>query len=243
MACRLLSFVTSMSSNNRLLPLAAVMLALAIVPRAEATLMRAATFDQKVENAASIILGTAVKKEARWDEAHRWILTYTTFRVEEAIKGGAPAQTEMTLVTHGGTVGDDHQETVGIPDFELGSEHVLFIKQTKLGPTVLYFDQGAYDVEKNDRGDRVIKPVASDAVEIDTQRGMAVTPESPRSLDDFERGVRESERRAVMNRMELIKKQREAAQPSLWSTFARNKFLVLLALAGAAIATWQFLRR
>jgi len=146
MACRLLSFVTSMSSNNRLLPLAAVMLALAIVPRAEATLMRAATFDQKVENAASIILGTAVKKEARWDEAHRWILTYTTFRVEKAIKGGAPAQTEMTLVTPGGTVGDDHQETVGIPDFELGSEHVLFIKQTKLGPTVLYFDQGAYDV-------------------------------------------------------------------------------------------------
>ncbi len=205
--------------------------------------MKAATFDDKVENAASIILGTVVKQESRWDDAHRWILTYTTFRIDKAIKGVSPALTEMTIVTPGGTVGDDHQDTIGVPTFAAGSEHVLFIKNTKAGPTVLYFDQGAYDVETNDRGDRVIKPVSTDAVTIDTQRGMAVAPESPRTLDQFERDVRDSERRAVMNRMELVRKQQEAASPSLWSLLARNKFIVLLALAGAAIATWQYMRR
>ena len=232
-----------MAANNRWLSLAAVTLALAFLPRANATLMKAATFDDKVENAASIILGTVVKQESRWDDAHRWILTYTTFRIDKAIKGVSPALNEMTIVTPGGTVGDDHQDTIGVPTFATGSEHVLFIKNTKVGPTVLYFDLGAYDVETNDHGDRVIKPVSTDAVTIDTQRGMAVAPESPRTLDQFERDVRDSERRAVMNRMELVRKQQEAVTPSLWSLLARNKLIVLLALAGAAIATWQYMRR
>lgn len=232
-----------MTPNNRLPALGAILLALAFVPRADATLMKAATFDEKVEHATSIILGSVVKKESRWDDAHRWILTYTTFRVEKTIKGVAPAQTEVTIVTPGGTVGNDHQDTVGVPDFAEGSEHVIFIKNTNVGPTVLYFSQGAYDVAQDDHGDRVIKPAATDAVTIDTQRGVAVTPESPRTLDDFEHAVRDSQRRAVMNRMELIRKQRELAEPSFWSTLARNKFLVLLAIAGVAIATWQWMRR
>lgn len=231
-----------MTPNNRRLPLAAVILALALTPRAEATLMKAATFDEKVENAASIVLGTVVKTESRWDDEHRWILTYTTFRIEKAMKG-IVAQPEITIVTPGGEVGDVHQETVGVPTFDEGSEHVLFVKNTRLGPTVLYFDQGAYDVEKNDRGDRMIVPVASEAVTVDTQRGMAVAPESPQKLDEFEHAVRDSQRRAVMNRMELVKKLQAAAEPSIFSTVVRNKWFVLLALAGAMIATWQYVRR
>ncbi|HSP35085.1 MAG TPA: hypothetical protein VLU46_12265 [Thermoanaerobaculia bacterium] len=232
-----------MTPNNRSLALGAVLLALGFVPRADATLMKAATFDEKVENAASIVLGTAVRKESRWDADHRWILTYTTFRVEKTLKGAGPVQPEVTLVTPGGTVGDDHQETVGVPEFDEGSEHVLFIRNTRVGPTVLYFDQGAYDVGQDEHGERIVKPIASDAVTIDTQRGVAVAPESPRRLDQFERDVRDSERRAVVNRMELIKKQQAAAAPSIWQILGRNKYLVLLALAGAAIATLQWLKR
>ncbi len=241
MACRLLSFILGMSPNNRHVALAALLVSFLLIPRAEATLMKTATFDQKVENAAAIVLGKAVKKESRWDDAHRWILTYTTFRIEKTIKGFA-GQQEIMIVTPGGEVDGVHQDTAGVPDFVEGSEHVLFIRNTKLGPTVLYFDQGAYDVE-SDRGQRIIKPVASDAVTIDTQRGMAVTPEEPRSLDRFERDVRDSERRAIMNRMEMIRKQQAAQAPSLWKTLARNRYLIALALIGAAIATWQFIRR
>ena len=204
--------------------------------------MKAATFDQKVENAAAIVLGKAVKKESRWDAEHRFILTYTTFRIEKSIKG-LPAQQEITIVTPGGVVGDVHQDTVGVPEFSEGNEHVLFLRNTDEGPTVLFFDQGAYDVE-TERGQKIVKPVASDAVTIDTQRGVAVTPEEPRSLERFERDVREAENRLLVNRMEMMRKQRAAQEPpSMWTTIARNRYLILLAIIGIALATWQFIRR
>jgi hypothetical protein len=179
-----------------------------------------------------------VKQETRWDSSHRWILTYTTFHIDKSYKGLA-AQQEITVVTPGGQVGDVHQDTIGIPEFKIGSDNVLFIRNTSEGPTVLYFGQGAYDVDK----DRVVKPVATDAVTIDTQRGMAVPPEEPRTLQQFERDVRDSERRAIKNRMEIIKRQQPQEPPSLWSTIVKNKYLVALAIAGAVLATWHFLRR
>jgi hypothetical protein len=229
-----------MTTNKRLIPLAAVVLALVGIPRAEATLSKAATFDEKVANSAAIVLGHVVKRESRWDDQHRWILTYTTFEIEKSYKG-LPGERQVTVVTPGGEVDGIHQETVGVPDFNEGADHVLFIRNSSVGPTVLYFDQGAYDVAK-DGSKRVVQPVASDAVTIDTQRGMAVAPEEPRTLDQFEHAVRDSEHRATFNRMEVIK-ERATQQPSILSTLARYKFLVLVAIAGIALATWQLLRR
>ncbi len=231
-----------MTTNKRTIPLAAVLLALVAIPRAEATLTKAATFDEKVSNAAAIVLGHAVKKETKWDAQHRWILTYTTFQIEKAYKG-LPGQQEITIVTPGGEVGGVHQETSGVPDFVEGADNVLFIRNSSAGPTVLYFDQGAYAVAKSG-SQRVVQPVASDAVSIDMQRGMAVTPEEPRTLDQFEHAVRDSEHRTAFNRMEVIKRQQQAQQqPSVTSTVVRYKYLVLLALAGIAVATWHLLRR
>ncbi len=231
-----------MTTNKRVLPLAAVLLALVAAPRAGATLTKAATFDEKVSNAAAIVLGHAVKKETRWDAQHRWILTYTTFQVEKAYKG-LPGQQQITVVTPGGEVDGVHQETSGVPDFADGADNVLFIRNSSVGPTVLYFDQGAYDVAKAS-GKRIVQPVATDAVSIDTQRGMAVTPEEPRTLDQFEQAVRDSEHRIAFNRMEVIQRQQQALQqPSVGSTISRYKYLVLLALAGIAFATWHLIRR
>src|SRR5712691_3392500 len=226
-----------MTSNNRMAPLAAaVLVALAIAPCLNATLMKAATFDEKVENSAAIVVGHAVKKETRWDSSRRWILTYTTFRIQKSFKG-LPSQQEITVVMPGGQVGDLHQDTIGVPDFTIGSDNVLFLRNSNEGPTVLYFSQGAYDVDK----DQIVKPVASDAVTIDTQRGMAVPAEEPRSLQQFERDVRDAEHRVIKNRMEMMKRQQQQqhAPPSIWATLARNKYLIALAIAGAALATWQ----
>ena len=47
---------------------------------------------------------------------------------------------------------------------------------TEVGATVLYLEQGAYRVNANDRGDRVVRPLVSNAVLVDTQRGQAVAP-------------------------------------------------------------------
>jgi hypothetical protein len=234
-----------MTTNNRATSIAALLLASAAVwffpSRAEATIERAASFDEKVENAAAIVVGKVVKQETKFDPSRRWILTYTTFNVEKSLKGGTGG--EITVVTPGGHVGDIYQDTIGVPEFKKGDDHVVFVKNSSAGPTVLYFDQGTYDVIKDDKGERIVAPVASDAVQLDTQRGMAVTAETPRTLRDFETAVRTSERRTTFNRMEMIKKQQRTRQVSLFDTIVRYKYLLAAAVIGFALMSVHLLRK
>lgn len=231
-----------MTSNNRTISLAALVLAgsaLLFASRANASLYEAATFDEKVNDAAAIVVGKVIKKETRYDADKRWILTYTTFRVEKTLKGGAPA--EVTIVTPGGRIGDVTQNTVGIPVFDQDQESVVFLKNTRLGPTVLYHDQGAYDLVKDSRGERVVKPVASDAVLLDTQRGVAVAPESTRSLRQFETEIRGAERRARIQ-MEMVR-GRKVQQPTFWTFVGNNRWLILIGALGVMLATIQLIKR
>jgi hypothetical protein len=231
-----------MTPNNRLAALAATAVCL-LAPAAQATLAVAATFDQKVDNAAVIILGKCVRQESRFDPTGRWILTYSTFQVEKTMKGTAGP--EVTIVTPGGQVGSLHQVSVGIPEFRLGSENVIFVKNSKAGPTVLYFDQGAYDVSNDERGERVVSPVPSNLVKIDTQRGVAVAPDdTPQPLPRFEQRVNDTLRdlRDHKMQMDVLAAEKLRREASLWSVVKENRWTVLLALVGIAFATWRLMR-
>jgi hypothetical protein len=232
-----------MPTNNRWSAPLLLASALVFAPlAAEATISRAVGFDEKVERAAAIVVGTCVRQESRWDESHRFILTYSTFQIEKLLKGSMPLR-ELTIVTPGGEVAGLHQDTIGVPDFQKGDERVLFVKNTAAGPTVHFFDQGTYAVEKDGRGERIVKPVASDAVYVDTQRGGAlVRSEGPRTLSEFEGAIRDSAKRREAIRMEMIEKNQQQ-QSSIMSVLKRNAALVALALIGAVLATWQLLRR
>ena len=222
--------------------LAAAALSLLLPIAAHASLARAATFDDKVENAAAILVGKCVKQHADWDADHRWILTYSTFTVEKSLKG--QAQPEVTIVTPGGSVGGIHQETVGMPAFREGNDNVLFIRNTASGPTVLYFEQGAYDVVRDEKGNRIVQPVASDSVHIDPQRGVAVGPEGARPLPQFEGEVHDSIRRNVQNRMEIIHpRPRKTKTATVGEILQRNKLLVMLAAFGLFLSAGQLFRR
>jgi len=230
-----------MTPNNRALALAAALLLSA--PATYASMAIAATFEQKVENAASIVLGKCVRQESRFDPSGRWIVTYSTFQIEKTLKGGPLP--EVTVVTPGGAVGKIHQDTVGIPAFREGAENVIFTKDSKLGPTVLYFDQGAYDVITDDRGEKIVSPVLSNLVRVDTQRGMAIAPnDSPIPLPQFERQVNDAIRnqRDQKIRMETIAAERLRREASLWFVVKQNKWIIILALAGIAFATWRLVR-
>jgi hypothetical protein len=224
-----------MSANNHRAALALAAVLLLAPVTAQATIARAIEFDQKVENAASIVLGRMVSQESRWDTARNWILTYSTFQVEKTMKG-FPAQ-QITIVTPGGTVGTVAQEVVGVPKFQEGEDHVLFVRNSQAGPTVLYFDQGAYRVVK-EGSERVVMPLVSNAVLVDTQRGAAVSPEGPRSLRDFEGRVRKTIEHRDAVRMKMVE-QKKREQASLWNQIQRNKLLVALAVIGVALAAWQ----
>jgi hypothetical protein len=229
-----------MPANNHRIALAFAAV-LAFTPiAAEATIARAVKFDEKVDKAASIVVGQVVAQQSAWDANRERILTYSTFRVEQTLKG-FPAQ-EITIVTPGGTVGDVAQDYVGVPRFNTGGEHLVFVRNTKVGPTVLFFDQGAYRVEKNSRGERMVTPAVTSAVLVDSQRGAAVAPEGPRSLREFETRIRDSVRHREAVRMELIE-QKKREEASLWNQIKRNKLIVIVALLGAMLATWQLMKR
>lgn len=214
--------------------------ALAVSVPASATLMQAKSFDDKVENAASIVLGKCVSTRSQWDPDHRWIVTYSTFQVEDTMKGSAGSQ--VTIVTPGGTVGTLQQDTIGVPSFREGDENILFTKSTNLGPTVLYFDQGTYDVAADSRGEKTITPRPTGAVVVDTQRGTAYEPEHARTLSDFRHAVKDSMDRTGRQKMEMIRAQHKQDQ-SIVAVLGHYKLLIALAMIGITIATWQFLRR
>jgi hypothetical protein len=219
--------------------LALFVLLLLVPVAAEATISRAVQFDDKVEHAAAIVLGECIAQTSRWDPGHNWILTYSTFRIEKTLKG-QPAQ-EITIVTPGGTVDNIAQEVIGVPQFHQGEQHALFVRHSQAGPTVLYLEQGDYQVI-DDRGERVVQPAVSSAVLVDTGRGTAVAPEQRRSLSEFEASVRDTIRRRETMRMELVKRQKQE-QASLRTQIYRNRGLLALALIGAMLATWQLTRR
>lgn len=233
-----------MTPNNRIAALVAIVASAIAVPAAHAAIAQAATFDEKVDNAAAIILGKCVKTEARFDPTGRWIVTYATFAVEQSMKGNAAG--ELTIVTPGGAVNGIHEETIGVPVFRAGDEHVVFLRNTRLGPTPLYFDQGTYNVAAGDHGEKLIVPMPSNVIHIDAQRAMAVAPaDEPRTLDAFRRAVADSmhgtPQRVQMGAMATSAKTRTAT--SIWTILAANKLIVGLALVGVAIAAWQLWRR
>jgi hypothetical protein len=218
----------------------ALAVVLLLVPvAADATIARAIAFDEKVENAAAIIVGKCVAQRSQWDPARNWILTYSTFRIEKTLKGN-PSQ-EITIVTPGGTVDGITQEIIGVPQFREGEDHALFVRSSQAGPTVLYLEQGDYRVIE-ERGERVVQPVVSSAVLVDTGRGTAVRPESRRSLREFEGSIRQTVDRRQKFQMEMMKQKKEQ-QTSLRAQIHRNRGLLALALLGAILATWQLAKR
>jgi hypothetical protein len=231
-----------MTSHKRF-PILTLLALLACAPSLSASIAELATFDEKVENAATIVLGTCVRTSSHWDAAHRWIVTDSTFRVERVLKGST-AVSELTIVTPGGSVGGLHQETIGVPRFQAGDERVLFVKMTRSGPTVLYFDQGTYDVH-TEAGQKIIIPVTSKLVKIDAN-GAAVTDNEPaRDLTRFEGDVQQSLRTIGdrKQRMGALPPRKQPKEDSFIDVLKRNPLLVTLALVGLALATWRLVRK
>lgn len=155
-------------------------------PLASASVAQFKTFDEKVEAADSILRGRAVATQSRFDESGRWIITETTFAVDEALKG-EPGST-ITIVTSGGRVGNLNQRTIGIPEFSPGDERILFTAKVQGADTVLYQNQGTYEIVRDSGGELVV-PAASDLVLVDPQRGTVEVAEQPRSLERFRTDV------------------------------------------------------
>lgn len=95
---------------------------------ARATTVIPPTFDQLVSDAEFIFQGTVTDTRSEWmaEGAQRHIVSYVTFRVEDAIKG-APGKS-YTIRMLGGTVGDETQEVADAPRFKVGDRDIVFVE-------------------------------------------------------------------------------------------------------------------
>lgn len=98
------------------------------LPAVRATTVIPPTFDELVTQAEVIFEGTVIGTRSEWtgEGTNRHIVTYVTFKVEDAIKGAVGAG--YTIRMFGGTVGDQTIEVTDAPKFKMGDRDILFVE-------------------------------------------------------------------------------------------------------------------
>jgi len=115
------------------------------------------TFQQLVDNATDIFVGSVARRESRWVDTS-WgavIFTYVTFDIQESLKGTARGQT--TLQFRGGTVGNVTLRISDMPEFRVGDHDLLFVGDRAAVSPLVGFMHGRFRIEHDTSGniDRV----------------------------------------------------------------------------------------
>jgi hypothetical protein len=97
-------------------------------PAANATTVIPPTFDELVTKAEAIFEGTVTGTRSEWtgEGTNRHIVTYVTFKIQDAIKGAVGA--EYTIRMFGGTVNGQTMEVTDAPKFKIGDRDILFVE-------------------------------------------------------------------------------------------------------------------
>ena len=224
-------------------------LALATASSASASIAREVSFDEKVASAESVVVGKVVAQRSGPDPSGRWILTWSTFEVESALKGTAPRH--LTVMTPGGSHEGIRQETIGSPEFREGAEHVIFVDDSQAGPTVAFLDQGVYDVVRDSRGRAMVRPTASRLMLIDQATGMAGSStgemSAPVALEEFQTRITASSERNQQRalRMQTVQRgeaeERKPLRKSIGDFTREHKTILLLLGLGLILAILPFL--
>jgi hypothetical protein len=95
---------------------------------AQATTVVPPSFDELVEQAQVIFQGTVTETQSQWagEGGSRRIVTYVTFKVDEAIKGDAGATYTIRML--GGTVDGQTMEVTDSPKFKVGDRDIVFVE-------------------------------------------------------------------------------------------------------------------
>jgi hypothetical protein len=115
------------------------------------------TFDELVGRAEVIFQGSVTDVRSQWvgEGAQRHIVTYVTFKVEEALKGTPGSSYTMRML--GGTVDDQTMEVTDSPKFQVGNRDIVFVEHNgqQFIPLVGIM-HGRFRVEKDQNGREVV---------------------------------------------------------------------------------------
>ncbi len=153
------------------------------------------SFDQLMARAQVIFEGEVTGLRSQWigeGSQHR-IVTYVTFKVDDALKGDPGTTYSMRML--GGTVDDRTMEVSDAPKFKVGDHDVLFIENngSQFIPLV-GLQHGRFRVEKDSSGRQTLLtgnglPLA-DVNQLGGKEETLAQSKAALSLDDFKSIVR-----------------------------------------------------
>jgi hypothetical protein len=116
---------------------------LSFVP-ARALTLQPLSFDAVCSHAHTVVDAVCVSRERRIEPGGRLLFDYTTFRINETLKG-APAESVVVRVI---ALGETMAKTMGIPIFRPGDRAVLFLTRPNLDgyPYLVGIGMGCYHV-------------------------------------------------------------------------------------------------
>ncbi len=105
-----------------------LLVAASALATAHATTVIPPSFDDLVKHAEVIFQGTVTDVRAQWigEGAEHRIVSFVTFKVEDAIKGAPGASYTMRML--GGTVDGQTLEVSDAPKFKTGDRDILFVE-------------------------------------------------------------------------------------------------------------------
>ena len=186
-------------------PFLAAICALFVFQTAHATTVIPPNFDELVDQAQLIFQGTVIDTQSQWagEGGNRRIVTYVTFKVEEAIKGDPGAT--YTLRMLGGTVDGQTMEVTDAPKFKTGDRDIVFVENngSQFIPLVGIM-HGRFKLEKDkvtgrevitSNGGRPVKDVTALGKHDDHSHGHAKTQSSAEiagalGTSDFKSAIR-----------------------------------------------------
>ena len=167
---------------------AVVVIGLALTARAGAVIVAPLSFDELVNQSATVVYGRVSDVQGQWSDDRRRIDSLITLDVVGRYKG-SPGAT-LTFTVPGGQVGRYRNVVPGAPSFAPGDRAVLFL--TSRGPRLPIttgFTQGIYRVTVDARsGSALVLPPAIDTVDRRLIRGDV--NRKPVPLASFEAAVR-----------------------------------------------------
>jgi hypothetical protein len=175
-----------------LFPMLCVGLAVASV---RATTVIPPTFDQLVSDAELIFQGTVTDTRSEWtgQGAERVIVTYVTFKIDDAIKGTPGGSYTIRML--GGTVDGETAEVADAPRFKTGDRDILFVEHNgnQFVPLVGIM-HGRFHVQTDAAGREIVAKDSGDALANVSKLGQdekAATTGPALSVADFKSAIRQ----------------------------------------------------
>ena len=139
--------------------------------------------DELARSSEDVVVAKCVKSEVREEENTGFIFTYTTFRVDESLKG--QYGDEIVIRVIGGDTADTQIKVPDAPRFNPDEEVVLFLgpRNSKGYPVIKSTRNGVFRIKTDEEGRKVVSRSSAVSAGGDTSSRASVG--SKVYLDDF----------------------------------------------------------